>query len=78
MLSEESICFTKMATAKKTTVCREGRGVRRFEDNMLSCINERFLFLSMTSPEEENQKITFIGERLYNRVGKSLPSLPSV
>jgi hypothetical protein len=42
-----------MTTAEKTAMGREGRGVRCFEDDMFFCIDERFLFLSMTSPEEE-------------------------
>ncbi len=59
MLSQESICFTKMTTAEKTAMSGEGRGVGSLEDDMFFCIDERFLFLSVTSPEEEDKKITF-------------------
>lgn len=78
MLSQESISFTKMATAEKTTVCRKGRGVGGFEDDMFFCIDERFLFLCMTSPEEENQKITFIRKCLNDWISKGFPSFSSM
>ena len=78
MLSQESICFTKMTTAEKASMSWEGRGVRSFEDDMFFCIDERFLFLRVASPEEENQKITFIRECLYDWISKGFPSFPSM
>jgi len=78
MLSQENICFTKMTTAEKTAMSREGRGVRCFEDDMFFCIDERFLFLSVTSPEEEDKEITFFRKGMNDRVSKRLPSLPSM
>jgi hypothetical protein len=74
MLSQESICFAKMATAEESTVSGEGRGVRSLEDDMFCCINEGFLFLGVTSPQEENKKITFFGECFDNRISKIFPS----
>lgn len=78
MLSEESICFTKMTTAEKTAMSGEGRGMRCFEDDVFLCINEWFLFLSVTSPEEEDKEITFFLKGMNDRVSKRLPSLPSM
>lgn len=78
MLSQEGICFAKMTTAEKTSVSGKRRGVRRFEDDMFLCINERFLFLSVTSPEEEDKEITFFWKGMNDRVSKCLPSLPSM
>lgn len=78
MLSEESICFTKMTTAEKTAMSREGRGMGGLEDDMFFCIDERFLFLSMTSPEEEYEEISFFWEGLYDDVSKYFPSFPSM
>lgn len=57
MFSQESICFTKMTAAEETAMGREGRGVRCFEDDMFRCIDERFFFLSVTSPEEKYEEI---------------------
>jgi hypothetical protein len=49
-----------MFTSEKTTVSREGRRVRSFQNDVFSCIDKRFLFLGMTSPEEKYQKISFV------------------
>jgi hypothetical protein len=46
-----------MTAAEETAMGREGRGVRCFEDDMFRCIDERFFFLSVTSPEEKYEEI---------------------
>ncbi len=78
MLSQESICFAKMSTAKKSTMSWEGRGVRGFEDYMFRRIDERFFLLSVTSPEEEYEEISFFWEGMNHSIGKCFPSFPSV
>ncbi len=78
MLSQESICFAKMTTTEETSVCREGRRVGRFEDDMFLRINEGLLFLRVTSPEQKYEKISLVREGLNNCIGKIFPSFSCV
>lgn len=78
MLPEESVCFAKMTTAQKSAVCRERGGVRCFEYDMFVCIDERFLFLSMASPEQKYQKISFFWEGFYDSICEIFPSFSCV
>lgn len=52
--------------------------MRGFEDDMFFCVDERFLFLCMASPEQEYQEVSLVRKCLNNRVCKIFPSFPGM
>lgn len=50
----------------------------RFKNGVFFYIYELFLFLCMTSPEEEYEEFSFFGECLDNSICESLPSFSDV
>ena len=61
-------------TAEESTVCREGRWMRRLYDAVLCCVDKGFLRAGKVAPEDENEVLAFIRECLNDSVSKNLPS----
>ena len=64
--------------AEEAAMRREGRGMRRMEDQMLVPIDERRLLLGMAAPEQEHHVIAVFVDDLDGPVGETFPALIAV